>query len=186
MSKYNNWLPHIGAILVMMILAFAYYAPAISGKVLSQSDNVQTKGAQSEVLKHKEKTGNLPLWTNSMFGGMPTYQILMDKSSNLTRHVYNTLLLGQGLIPPHTATFLLMMMMYVLMMSLGVDWKLGLLGAVVFGLATNNVVLFEAGHSTKIITTAYIPVVIGGVILAFRGKFIAGGALVAMGMALQV
>ena len=186
MSKYNNWLPHIGAILVMMILAFAYYAPAIGGKVLSQSDNVQTKGAQSEVLKHKEKTGNLPLWTNSMFGGMPTYQILMDKSSNLTRHVYNTLLLGQGLIPPHTATFLLMMMMYVLMMSLGVDWKLGLLGAVVFGLATNNVVLFEAGHSTKIITTAYIPVVIGGVILAFRGKFIAGGALVAMGMALQV
>jgi len=186
MSKYNNWLPHIGAVLVMMVLAFAYYAPAIGGKVLSQSDNLQSRGAQTEIRKEMAKSGHVPLWTNTMFGGMPTYQILMQKSSNLTRYVYNTLLLGQGLVPPHTATFLLMMMMYVLMMALGVDWKLGLLGAVVFGLATNNVVLFEAGHSTKIITTAYIPVVIGGVILAFRGKFLVGGALVAMGMALQV
>jgi hypothetical protein len=186
MSKYNNWLPHIGAVLVMMVLAFAYYSPAISGEVLSQSDNLQSRGAQTEINKEYSKTGHTPLWTNAMFGGMPTYQILMDKSSNLTRYVYNTLLLGQGLMPPHTATFLLMTMMYVLMMSLGVDWKLGLLGAIVFGLATNNVVLFEAGHSTKIITTAYIPVVIGGVILAFRGKFMLGGALVAMGMALQV
>ncbi len=186
MSKYKNWLPHIGAIFLMMVLAFAYYSPAISGKVLQQSDNLQSRGAQTEIRKEIEKTGKTPLWTNSMFGGMPTYQILMDKSSNLTRYVYNTLLLGQGLMPPHTATFLLMTMMYVLMMALGVDWKLGFLGAIVFGLATNNVVLFEAGHSTKIITTAYIPVVIGGVILAFRGKFLIGGSLVGMGMALQV
>ena len=186
MSKYNNWIPHIGALFIMMLLAFAYYSPALSGKVLSQSDNLQSKGAQTEVRNDYEKTGHIPLWTNSMFGGMPTYQILFDKNSNLTRHVYNALLLWQGLIPPHTATFLLMMMMYVLMMSLGVDWKLGLLGAVVFGLATNNVVLFEAGHSTKIITTAYIPLVIGGVILAFRGKLLAGGALVGIGMAMQV
>ena len=110
MSKYNNWLPHIGAVLVMMVLAFAYYAPAIGGKVLSQSDNLQSRGAQTEILKERAKTGRLPLWTNSMFGGMPTYQILMEKKSNLTRYVYNVLLLGQGLVPPHTATFLLMMM----------------------------------------------------------------------------
>ncbi len=186
MSKYNNWLPHIGALLVMMILAFAYYSPALSGKVLSQSDNLQSKGAQTEIRNHRAKTGEVPLWTNSMFGGMPTYQILFDKKSNLTRHVYNALLLWQGILSPHTATFLLMMMMYVLMMSLGVDWKLGLLGAIFFGLATNNVVLFEAGHSTKIITTAYIPLVIGGVLLAFRSKYLIGGALVGVGMSMQV
>lgn len=186
MSKYNNWIPHIIAFFTMMILAFAYYSPALSGKVLSQSDNLQSKGAQTEIRNHRAKTGDVPLWTNSMFGGMPTYQILFDKKSNLTRHIYGALLLWQGIVAPHTATFLLMMMMYVLMMSLGVDWKLGLLGAVVFGLATNNVVLFEAGHSTKIITTAYIPIVIGGVILAFREKYLLGGALVAIGMSMQV
>lgn len=186
MSKYNNWIPHISALVIMMVLSFAYYAPALGGKVLSQSDNLQSKGAQTEIRNHQEKTGDVPLWTNSMFGGMPTYQILFDKESNLTRHVYNALLLWQGILSPHTATFLLMMMMYVLMMSLGVDWKLGVIGAVLFGLATNNVILFEAGHSTKIITTAYIPIVIGGVILAFRGKYLVGGALTAIGMAMQV
>ena len=186
MSKYNNWIPHIIALVIMMVLSFAYYAPALGGKVLSQSDNLQSKGAQTEIRNHQEKTGDVPLWTNSMFGGMPTYQILFDKKSNLTRHVYNALLLWQGIVSPHTATFLLMMMMYVLMMALGVDWKLGVFGAVVFGLATNNVILFEAGHSTKIITTAYIPIVIGGVLLAFRGKYLVGGALTAIGMAMQV
>ncbi|MFK7949412.1 MAG: hypothetical protein AB8G11_17605 [Saprospiraceae bacterium] len=186
MSKYNNWLPHIGALFVMLILAFAYYSPALSGKVLNQSDNLQSIGAQTEIVEHYKKTGHKPLWTNSMFGGMPSYQILYDKSSNLTNHIYYALLMGQGINPPHTATFLLMMMMYILMMSLGVDWKLGLFGAIVFGLTTNNVVLFEAGHSTKIITTAYIPLVIGGVLLAFRKKYLLGGSMVGIGMAMQI
>lgn len=186
MSKYNNWIPHIGALLLMMLLSFAYYSPAVGGKVLRQSDNLQSRGAQTEIRKHIKEDGKIPLWTNSMFSGMPTYQILPDRSSNLSRHVYNILLLGQGLIPPHTVTFLLMMMMYVLLASLDMNWKLALFGAVVFGLATNNVVLFEAGHSTKIVTTAFIPIVIGGVIVAFRGKYLIGSILIAMGMSLQV
>ena len=164
MLNFNKWLPHIGAVLIMMLVAFSYYAPSLGGKVLSQSDNIQSRGAQTEIRAAIEKGEELPLWTNSMFSGMPTYQILMSRKSNLIIPIHNTLLLWQGLIPPHTATFLLMTMMYILMMALGLDWKIGVVASVVCGLATNNVVLFEAGHSTKIITTAYLPLAIGGVI----------------------
>lgn len=77
-SFIKNATPHLVAIAVFLVLTIAFFAPEFGGKVLVQGDTNQWKGMAQEVLTYRDKTGHNPVWTNSMFGGMPTYQIAMD------------------------------------------------------------------------------------------------------------
>lgn len=185
-SLLKSAIPHIIAVVLFMILSGVYYAPEFSGKVLNQSDNIQARGMQKEIFDVKKKTGKHPLWTNSAFGGMPVYQIHMPNTFNATRKVSKLFSLGRPITSPFGMTFLIMAMFYILMLALGVDWRLGIIGAAAFGLATNHVLSIEAGHSTKILALAYIPATLGGVLLAFRGKLLLGGALTAFFLSLAI
>lgn len=185
-EKPTSLLSHLVSVIFLLGIAFGYFAPAaFEGKNLQQSDNIQAMGMQAEMRAVEKETGDYPLWTNSMFAGMPTYQILYATSSVL-KYPFKALLLGNDMRPPHTALFLMMLGMYVLLASLGMDWKIALFGAASFGFAGNTMDLFLAGHSTKIIALAYFPAVLAGAIQALKGRWLAGSALAGLALGLQI
>jgi hypothetical protein len=182
----KKFLPHIIAYIILMVLTFIRFAPIVfENKTLLQSDNLQAGGMQAESRKIQDKTGEYPLWTNSAFAGMPVYQILYP-TSNLMKYVNKTFLLGNDMAPPHTGILLMMAGMYLLLIVLGVDWRIGIVGAIGFGFAANHFALAEAGHSTKIVTMAYMAPTLAGILLTFRGKYWLGGGLTALFTALQL
>jgi hypothetical protein len=178
--------PHLIAAAVLLIIAGAYYSPSLSGKVLNQSDNVQALGMQREINEVRKETGEHPLWTNTMFGGMPVYQVHLPQGNNYTSYIAKIFFLGGNMFSQFRIMFVMMIMFYILMVAMGVDWRIGLIGAIAYGMATNHVVLTEAGHTTKLITMAYLPPTLAGVILAFRGKYLAGFVMTALFLSLQI
>jgi len=183
---FKKLVPHLIAFLVLLVVAFARFAPVVfEGKALQQGDNLQALGMQQESREVEAKTGEYPLWTNSAFSGMPTYQILYP-TSNPMKYVQKLLLLGNDMAPPHTGILLMMLGVYLLLVVMKVDWRLSLIGAVGFGLAANHMDLVQAGHSTKVIAAAYCAPILAGMILTFRGKYWLGGGLTALFVALQI
>ncbi len=184
---WKKLLPHGIAVFIMMVLALIFFAPYVfDGKVLNQNDIVQASASQSEIEKYRKETGTAPLWTSAYFSGMPTFQIHMDTKGNLTRPVFTALLLGQPLTSPFAETLLAMLCMYLMLSVLRLDWRLSLLGAIIFGISTFNMDIIAAGHSTKMIALALTPGVLAGAILAFRGQLVIGGALFALFAAMQI
>lgn len=185
-SSLRKILPHLLAYIILLAVAFIRFAPAVfEGKQLSQSDNIQAMGMQAEARAIHEQTGKWPLWTNSMFAGMPVYQILYP-ATHLIKPIFKAMLLGNSMAPPHTGLLLLMAGMYLLLVVMRVDWRLAIVGALGFGLAANHMALFEAGHSTKLIATAYMGPILAGILLTYRGKWWLGGGLIALFTGLQI
>lgn len=179
-------LPHVAAYFILMAVAFIRFAPiTFEGKTLLQSDNLQAMGMSMETRKIAEKTGESPLWTNAAFSGMPVYQILYP-TQNAIKYVAKTFQLGNNMAAPHTGLLLMMAGMYLLLVVLGADWRISIVGAIGFGFAANHFALFEAGHSTKIISMAYMAPMLAGILLTFRGKYWLGGGLTALFTALQL
>lgn len=178
-------IPHIIAIVAATILIIAYFNPVLSGKKLPQGDITQWKGMAEEVLSYEKETGEQSGWTNSMFGGMPTYQIRPPVgNSNLMKPLDKGL---RGLLPKPAGTFLLCFLgYYLLLVVLGVSPWLSTLGAIGFTFSTYNFLIVEAGHNTKFNTMAYMAPVAAGVLLAYRGKILTGGAIFALAFALNV
>ncbi len=184
----NNFItkqfPHIAAVLLFLALSAAYFSPQLSGKVVQQGDIIQYLGMSQEVRTFEQRTGERSLWTNAMFGGMPTYQINTVRDGN---HLTLIDRLATLSIPePIGRFFAAMLGFYILMVCLGVSPWLGLAGAVAFGFSTNNLILFEAGHITKVNTISYFPFVAAGVLLAFRQQYAWGGLLFALGVGLNI
>ncbi len=185
-SNIRPFLPHILAYVLLLVLSVIRFAPVVlEGKVLQQSDNMQAKGMQAESLQVREETGRLPLWTNSMFGGMPTFQIQYPTKGVLPK-LFHGVLLSKTITTPHTSILLMMAGFYLLMVVLGADWRVALVGAAGFGLAANHMGLVEAGHSTKVVAAAYSAPVLAGLVLTFRGQYLMGFSTTALFLALQL
>ncbi|MBK8922901.1 MAG: hypothetical protein IPM81_15550 [Saprospirales bacterium] len=185
---FKKILPHLIALAALIAVAAVFFAPnAFSGKALPQGDNDKARGMQTEIRNYIEKEGKAPLWTNSAFGGMPAYQIYAPIHGNLTTPVYRSLLLWTDTSTAIWVQVLLAMFcMYLLLNALRVDWRIGIFGALSFGITTYNMDLLEAGHTTKLIALALAPGILAGVVLAFNRKLLLGGALAALFMAIQV
>jgi hypothetical protein len=117
---------------------------------------------------------------------MPTYQIHLDTKGNLTTPVFRTLMAWQPLTSPFAEVLLAMLCMYIFLIVILLDWRLSLIGAIVFGLSTFNMDIIAAGHSTKMVALGLAPAVIAGALLAFRGKYLLGGALFGLFTAFQI
>lgn len=171
-------LPHAICIAVMVILPLIYSAPTLSGKVLFQNDIFQGHGGSSELLDYRAETGEEALWTGTMFSGMPTFQMAIRHSVNIGYHinkVFRRLMKG-----PISIVFICMLSAYIFFVSLGITPYLSLICAIGFGFSTFNIVSLEAGHNSKVNALAYFPGVMGGVIMAYRGKLWLGAALAAI------
>lgn len=185
--SFKNFYPHLIAVAILMLTAAIFYAPnAFSGKVLPQPDNDKARAMQTEIRHYIDTEGKAPLWTNSAFGGMPSFQIVAPIKGNLTQPVYRTLFLWQDYTSVWAQTFAAMLCMYLLMSVLGAHWLTALFGALAYSITTYNVDILEAGHSTKMAALALTPGVFAGVVLAGRGRWLAGGGLMALFMAMQI
>lgn len=181
---FKSFLPYLLPLLVILIVNFIYFLPQFEGKMVRQGDIVQYEGMAKESKDYYKKTGEPALWTNSMFGGMPTYQISAPNANNLLGYIEKIMNLGMN--PPAGDFIFGMIGFYILLLLLGVNPWLSLLGALFFGLSTNNFILFEAGHTSKVRAIMSSAPVIAGVILTFRQKYLLGGVVFGVALGINI
>jgi hypothetical protein len=178
-------LPHLIAILVFAGVAYLYCRPAFEDKVLSQEDVVEWQGMAHNSFQYKETHGHFPLWTNSMFSGMPAFQIAMDSQSvGIPGSFYG--MLTFYLAKPASFFFMACICFYFLSIVLRVNPYIGIIGALAYAYATYNPVIVSVGHDTKMQSIALLPGVIASLILICEKRYWLGMMLLAMFTALLV
>ena len=184
MQKFKILSPHLLVILLFVGISFTYFSPVLQGKLLNMADITHHKGMSKEVTDFREATGEEALWTNSMFSGMPAYQISTRSNGNLIQYVAKALSLG---IPrPANLLFLYLLGFYLLLLSLKVDYRLSAVGAIAFSFSSYFFIIIMAGHMTKAHAIAYVPMVVAAVLYTYSGRMLLGGVLTALTVALQL
>lgn len=179
--KKINWskiTPHLIAIAIFLVVALVYCKPELQGKVLQQGDIIHWKGMAQNSFKYKETHGHFPLWTNGMFSGMPAFQIAMDPSNpfNLI-YIHNALaFLGK----PASFFFLLCLGFYFLTQVYKADYRIGIAGALAYAYASFSSILVVAGHETQVLAMAYMPALLGAVLLVYQKRYWLGAGLTAL------
>jgi hypothetical protein len=186
--KFNDLLKkasvHITAVLIFFILAAVYMYPVFSGKQLQQGDISNFKGMSKEIVDFREKYGEEPLWTNSQFGGMPAYQISVLYKHNILKPIHKVFSLF-GFVPV-SYIFLCLLGAYIAFLIMGLNPWLGIAGAIAYTFSSYFFTLLEAGHVAKALALGYLPPIIAGVHLAFRGKILQGSLLTGIFLGLQL
>ena len=186
MNLLKRFLPDAVAILVFAVISFAYFCPAVTeGRILSQHDSVAGIGAGQEGKEYLERTGERTRWTNSIFGGMPTYQMAPSyDSTDMLKTVEN---LYHLYLPTYVwYVFVMLLGFYILLRAFNFKvWMAGL-GAIIWAFSSYFFIIIAAGHIWKLITLAYIPPTIAGLVLCYRGKYLSGGLVTALFVALQI
>lgn len=182
--NFKKLVPYLTAIVIFVVITMAYFSPLLDGKQLRQSDITQFKGMSKEISDFRDKTGEEALWTNSMFGGMPAYQISVIYKGNILRHLDKLL----QLYLPHPAgmVFLYMIGFFILLLVLKVDKWLAIAGSIGFAFSSYLFIIFEAGHNSKAHAIGYMAPVLAGIILSYRGKYLLGGILAAIFLSLEL
>ena len=184
MEKFKKFSPHLIVILLFVGISFTYFSPVLQGKLLNMADITHHKGMSKEVTDFREATGEEALWTNSMFSGMPAYQISTRSNGNLIQYVVKAISLG---IPrPANLLFLYLLGFYLLLLSLKVDYRLSAVGAIAFAFSSYFFIIIMAGHMTKAHAIAYVPMVVAAVLYTYRGRMLLGGVLTALTVALEL
>ena len=182
-----NWkkvIPHVSAIGVFILLSCIYFSPQLQGKKLQMGDVVSFRGMAQEAVAFQKETGEQTLWTNSMFGGMPTFQMGARQKNNFSKYLERT---SQLFISRPIGYFISgMIFFYLALILLGVNPWLSILGAIAFAFTTNNLVLFEAGHTSKIRALMASVVIISGTVLAYRKQLLLGATMFTIGMAINL
>lgn len=176
-------LPHAVAVVLFFLIATIYYMPVYQGKVLDQSDVNTFKGAAQEIKDFRKNTGQEALWTNSMFGGMPAYQISVQYNDNYVGKINWILMLGKA---PASYLFLALIGFYVLLLAFGLSPWLAVTGAIAYGFSSYYFIILVPGHITKYIAMAYMAPVIAGIVYAFRKNLLAGLSIFGISLALQL
>lgn len=183
-EKLKPFIPHLIAGVIFYAMTALFFMPLYQGKRVFQGDIVNFLGASKEVKDFKEAGNPDPLWTNSMFGGMPTYQVGVDYSGNLfTKVIY-------GLIPlvpyPATGIFLCMLSFYILLNVLQKNQWISVIGAIAFAFSSYFIIIIEAGHNSKLMTISYMPLVLASVIYTYRTNCWTGAVFTALSFALNI
>lgn len=186
MNLFKRILPDIVVVILFAVISFAYFFPAaIEGRILSQHDSVAGIGAGEEAKEYLQRTGERTRWTNSIFGGMPTYQ--MSPSYDSTDTLKGVEKLYHLYLPDYVwYVFVMLLGFYILLRAFDFSVWLAALGAVLWAFSSYFFIIIAAGHIWKFVTLAYIPPTIAGMVLAYRGKYLAGGLLTAVFVALQI
>ncbi|SDR99034.1 membrane protein YfhO [Mucilaginibacter mallensis] len=185
----NNWFKrnstHLIIVALLIVIPFAYFfTPLMQGKALAQGDVQRAQSMQKEIMDTKAKTGHEPLWTNSMFGGMPSYQIHVLYPNNVTSYVVESL---KTIFPNPVDTVLLTLLgAYLLLCVLRLNPWLAAAGALAFALSSYNFILIDAGHANQAFAIAFFAPIIAGIILTFRGKYLLGASLTALFLAMEI
>ncbi len=171
-------------IVAFAVITLVYFSPIMQGKRIKQHDIEMYKGMTKEIVDFREQTGEQSLWTNSMFGGMPAWNISVPVKTNLFYYVHQVLSLG--LPSPLGSVFIAMLGFFILLLVLGVGIGASAIGAIAYGFTSYLFIVIGAGHNTKAIAMAYMAPVLAGIILAYKGKYLWGSALTAFALALEL
>ena len=182
-NKIKPFFPHLIAILIFTVLSFVYFYPVLEGKVLRANDSMVSKINSKEIRDFREKNGREPLWTNSIFSGMPAYLISTLYPGNLIKHV-DTVLRQYKM--PVSVLFLSMTGFYILLLIFGVNPWLAMTGAIAYSLSSFFFQILGAGHNTQAIALAYMAPVIGGIYYSYRHDAIKGALFTAFALALEI
>lgn len=176
---------------VIAVVAFAaiswifFYPNDVNGDALHQSDVIQGMANGQEILVHASNTGEISRWTDALFGGMPTFQIRPTYSSSPYLSWFDKVY-TLGFPAPVSWIFIMMLGFFILLLSFKVRWYLAIMGAIGYGFSSYFFILIGAGHIWKLLTLAYVPPTIAGIVWCYRGKYLGGAALAALFAALQL
>ena len=178
-------IPYIIASLILIAADLAFFAPQLSGKVLQQSDMISAAGMAHEAQEYFKKTGTATYWTNSMFGGMPTYQI-DNSGAKLSLFDYMVWYFNLTFQGPLGYFLMLSLASFLGLCFLGVGPWLALIGGIAISFATNHVGLMSAGHLTKIGALGFVPMIIAGAYVLFNKNWLAGFLIFTFGLAASI
>ena len=186
MKSLKQWLPDILAVVLFAVISFAYFFPAdIEGRILYRHDTSAGRGAGQEASEYVQRTGERTRWTNAVFSGMPTYQMAPSYKSTDTlakvEKVYHLWL-------PENVwyVFAYLLGFYILLRAFDFRWYLATLGAVIWAFSSYFFIIIAAGHIWKVMALAYLPPMIAGIVLAYRGKYAWGLIVTALFCALEI
>ena len=183
MKKFQALLPHLAAIIGFVLVSIIYFHPVLKGDKIYQSDIAQYTGMAKEQNDFRKETDSEPYWTNSAFGGMPTYQLGANYPHNYIKKLDSVL---RFLPRPADYLFLYFLGFYILLMVLKIDPLKAFFGAVAFGFSTYLIIILGVGHNAKAHAIAYMPMVLAGVLLVFQRRYVVGGILTMIAAALEI
>ena len=186
MKKFinDNW-QHLLVVVAFVFISAIYFYPVLEGQGLRQGDYITALGMQKELKDFREATGEYSGWTNSMFGGMPSYQISGTQQFN----IHNLLMKILHLALPYTTMaifFIYLLGFYFLLSSLKFKKSIAIIGALAFALSSYNIIIIAAGHITKCYAIAYMPAVLAGVIYLFNKNYISGALIFTFALGIEI
>ena len=183
MKKLEKFAPHIYAIFGFIVIAVIYFYPVLSGKQISQSDIAQYTGMAKEQNDFRNEYHDEPYWTNSAFGGMPTYQLGAKYPHNYIKSLDSAL---RFLPRPADYLFLYFLGFYLLLMSLRIKPLQAFFGALAFGFSTYLIIILGVGHNAKAHAIAYIPMILAGIVFIFNKRYLVGGIVTMLAAGLEI
>ncbi|MDG5799333.1 YfhO family protein [Marinilabiliaceae bacterium ANBcel2] len=184
-NRLKSLLPYFGVTLFFIAITVAYFWPVLEGKGIEQLDNTKAIGMAKELIDHEKETGEKAQWTNSLFSGMPAYQIRADSSANIYYHLNNYSRLG---LPYHTVAivFLYLIGFYILLKSMGFSHILSITGSIAFAFGSYNFIIIIAGHITKAYVMALMAPVLAGVLYTFNRNQWAGALITTVALGANI
>ena len=186
MNKLKKWLPDIVVVLLFAVVSFAYFFPAdIEGRILFRHDSSAVVGSGQELSEYQQRTGKRSRWTNALFSGMPTYQTAPSYDSmKPLQYAVN----AYHLWLPDNVWYLFVYLLgfYILLRAFDFRWYLAGLGSILWAFSTYFLIIIAAGHIWKAWALAYLPPMIGGIVLAYRGKYLWGLAVTTLFAAFEI
>ena len=186
METLKKCLPDILAVVLFALISVAYFFPAdIEGKILYRHDSSASKGLGREMAEHREQTGEVTRWMNSIFSGMPTYQTAPEYAS--TKGV-NTAVKAYHLFLPENVwyVFVYLLGFYILLRAFDFRQHLAVLGSIIWAFSSYFLIIIAAGHIWKVMALAYLPPMIAGIVLAYRGRYLWGLIVTAVFAAFEI
>lgn len=183
MKPLKQYLPHLLIVFFFLVISYIYFYPVLEGKVLRANDSSVSNYISQEIRDYRAENGKDPLWTNSIFSGMPGYLILTRHPGNLIRHVDNILRIFKM---PVSVLFLAMTGFYILLLMFGINRWIAAVGALAYGLSSFLFLILAAGHNTQAIALAYMAPMIGGVWYAYRHDALKGALFTAFILSLEL
>jgi hypothetical protein len=179
----KSCIPHAIAVFIFLSISFVYYLSAYEGKVIQQSDVRNFEGMSKEINDFRKATGEEALWTNSMFGGMPAFQISTLYKTNLMQHIHNFLMIGKT---PANFLFLTLIGFYIILLAFGANAWLSVIGAIAFAFSSYFFIIMAVGHNSKMVAIAYMAPVLAGVFYAYRKNLLLGTAIFGLFLSLEL
>jgi hypothetical protein len=182
-DKLSPILPHLVAVIIFIVVSFAYFYPVLEGKELKANDSTVSKINSREIKDFREKTGREPLWTNSIFSGMPAYLISTKYPGNLIKYADSFLRIFNM---PVSVLFISILGFYILLLIFGLNPWLAIAGALAYGFSSFFFQILGAGHNTQAIALAYMAPMIGGIYYSYRRDALKGALFTSFVLALEI